>query len=162
MSYPPVRYTADAGEATAVVRPAPDEPDLLIGTTAVRFVATAAATGGEYGLYRWDMGASPGGARPHFHRTISEAFYVLDGAVELHDGRDWTTATAGDFAHVPPGGVHGFRNSSGGPASMLILFAPAAPREAYFEELARLAANGEQLSPVQWTELYRQHDQYMV
>jgi hypothetical protein len=50
-------------------------------------------------------------------------------------------ATAGDFSYVPEGGIHAFRNESGQKASMLILFAPGAPREQYFEGLAQLAAD---------------------
>ena len=45
---------------------------------------------------------------------------------------------------------------------MLILFAPGAPREAYFEALAGIAVSGRQLSAEEWTALYRRHDQYMV
>jgi hypothetical protein len=45
---------------------------------------------------------------------------------------------------------------------MLILFAPGAPREAYFEDLAEIAASGRQLSKEEWTDLYRRHDQYMI
>jgi hypothetical protein len=62
---------------------------------------------------------------------------------------------------VPPGGIHAFSNPEG-PASMLILFAPGAPREAYFEELAEIATSGRQLSKEEWTDLYRRHDQYMI
>jgi hypothetical protein len=54
-------------------------------------------------------------------------------AVKLYDGRDWIDGHQGDFVYVPPGGVHGFRNEAGEPASILMLFAPGAPREAYFE-----------------------------
>ena len=35
--------------------------------------------------------------------------------------------------------MHGFRNTSGEPASLLILFAPGAPREAYFRGLVEMA-----------------------
>ena len=45
---------------------------------------------------------------------------------------------------------------------MLILFAPGAPRERYFEELAEIAASGRELSQEEWTDLYARHDQYMV
>ena len=61
--------------------------------------------------------------------------YILEGTVSILDGKDWVTCHAGDFAHVPAGGIHGFRNSDG-PAKMLLHFAPGAPREAYFEGLA--------------------------
>ncbi|MCP9971958.1 hypothetical protein [Actinomadura madurae] len=45
---------------------------------------------------------------------------------------------------------------------MLLLFTPGAPREAYFEELAEIAATGRQLGDDEWTDLYLRHDQYMV
>jgi hypothetical protein len=45
---------------------------------------------------------------------------------------------------------------------MLLLFTPGAPREAYFEGLAELAASGRQLTQEEMTEFYRQHDQFMV
>ncbi len=161
MSYPPVRYRSEAGEASAVLRPAAAPPDLVMGpAAAVHHLATGASTRGSFGLYRWEMSGPPSGPSAHFHRTISESFYVLTGAVRLYDGRHWVDAAAGDFLHVPPGGVHAFRNESGGPASMLLLFAPGAPREAYFAELAEIAASERQLSGPEWTELYARHDQY--
>jgi hypothetical protein len=61
---------------------------------------------------------------------------------------------------VPPGGIHGFANNSGRAASMLVLFTPGAPREAYFEELADIVASGRELTDQQWVELYARHDQY--
>jgi mannose-6-phosphate isomerase-like protein (cupin superfamily) len=82
------------------------------------------------------MGLTPSGPDPHFHKTISESFYVLSGTVRLYDGTQWIDATPGDFLFVPEGGIHAFRNESGEPATMLILFAPGAPREDYFETLA--------------------------
>ena len=63
---------------------------------------------------------------------------------------------SGDFVHVPPGGIHAFRNESGEPASMLIHFAPGAPREAYFEGLPDLA----EASPQARAAFARSHDQY--
>jgi hypothetical protein len=56
--------------------------------------------------------------------------------VRLYDGERWVDAVPGDFLHVPEGGIHAFKNESGQPASMLLLFAPGAPREGYFETLA--------------------------
>jgi hypothetical protein len=48
------------------------------------------------------------------------------------------------------------------PASMLILFAPGAPRERYFDGLAEIIASGRQLSEAEWTRFYAENDQYMV
>ena len=101
---------------TATYR-SPDEiPTLQVGSTTARLVATGSMTDGRYGLFRWDMAARSGGASPHFHRTFSEAFYILQGAVMVHEGSAWTEAGPGDFLYVPPSGVHGFRNDSAAPA----------------------------------------------
>ncbi|MEU4403624.1 cupin domain-containing protein [Streptosporangium sp. NPDC023963] len=162
MSYPEALYLGEAGESSGIFRPASAGPDLTIGGTAVHYLGTGASTGGQFGLYRWEMGPKPSGPSPHFHRTISESFFVLSGTVRLFDGRSWVDATEGDFLHVPAGGVHSFRNESGEPASMLLLFAPGAPREAYFEELGAIVAEGRQLGDAEWTDLYLRHDQYMV
>lgn len=161
MSYPPPLYTADQGEASAVFREAATPPDLTIGVkTRVGYLATGASTDGQFGLYRWDMAAIPNGPGAHYHRSMSESFFVLDGTVSLFNGDKWIDATSGDFLYVPPGGIHAFSNNSDAPASMLILFAPGAPREAYFESLADIVASGRQLSPQEWTELWAQHDQF--
>ena len=101
----------------------------------LRLLATGASTGGLFGLYRWEFSGAVSGPGPHFHKTMTESFYILTGSVSIYDGRDWRTAEPGDFLHVPAGGSHGFRNESGEEASMLLHFAPGAPREAYFEGL---------------------------
>ncbi|GAA1515962.1 cupin domain-containing protein [Sphaerisporangium rubeum] len=164
MSYPAALYFGERGLPTAGYRPAGQEPELRIGEggTEVSYLATGATTGGLFGLYRWDMGSRPSGPSAHYHRTMAESFYVLTGTVRLFDGATWIDARPGDFLHVPPGGVHAFRNESGEPVSMLLHFAPGAPREGYFEELAEIAESGRTLTAEEWTELYRRHDQYMV
>jgi mannose-6-phosphate isomerase-like protein (cupin superfamily) len=139
-SYPQARYTGEGGEVSARSRSAdhPAELEYPSGNR-VHYLATGAETDGRFGLYRWDFSPSPSGPAPHFHRTISESFFILSGTVRLFNGDKWVDATAGDFHYVPEGGIHAFRNESGEEASMLILFAPGAPRENYFETLVRLA-----------------------
>jgi mannose-6-phosphate isomerase-like protein (cupin superfamily) len=162
MSYPQPRYLRDTGETSGTARPAGAQPELILPATNVHYLATGASTGGDFGLYRWEMTGPPTGPAPHFHRSITESFYVLSGRVRLYDGNEWTDATTGDYHFVPPGGIHAFRNESGEPASMLLLFTPGAPREAYFEGLAEIAASGRQPSQEEMTEFYRRHDQFMV
>jgi mannose-6-phosphate isomerase-like protein (cupin superfamily) len=161
MSYPDVRYRGDKGEISAKFRPANQEPELTIGSgTAVRYLSTGASTNGQFGLYRWNMAASPGGPKAHFHKTISESFFVLSGTVRLFNGERWVDAKPGDFLYVPEGGIHAFRNESGEPASMLILFAPGAPREPYFETIAEVGMTGRTLTPEEWEKFYLRHDTY--
>jgi hypothetical protein len=52
------------------------------------------------------------------------------------------------MSYVPEGGVHGFRNGSDEPASMLILFAPRAAGRHFNDE--------------EWEELCRLHDNYFL
>jgi mannose-6-phosphate isomerase-like protein (cupin superfamily) len=140
MSYPEPLYFKDEGEVSATYRPDGHAPELVYpnGTT-VHYLATGETTAGGYGLYRYEMAGPKGGPGPHFHRTISESFYTLTGTIQIFDGENWIGTKPGDFVHVPAGGIHGFRNESGEPASMLLHFAPGAPREAYFEGLVNLA-----------------------
>jgi quercetin dioxygenase-like cupin family protein len=121
MSYPEARYLGGAGEISATARPAGAAPELILPTTNVHYLATGATTGGDFGHYRWEMAGPPSGPAPHFHRSITESFYVLSGTVGLYDGSGWTDAGPGDYFFVLPGGIHAFRNEPGQPASMLIL-----------------------------------------
>jgi len=163
MSCPEPVYGGDGGEATAWFRPADTPPELpRPGGGAASYLATGATTGGRFGLYRWDMAPGPGGARPHFHRTITESFFVVSGVVSLYDGRGWRDARPGDFAHVPEGGLHGFRNESGEPASMLILFTPGAPREAYFEGLVAIGEGRWDPGPEELRAFFEEHDNFYV
>jgi mannose-6-phosphate isomerase-like protein (cupin superfamily) len=158
--YPPVRYGSESGERSARLRRATVPADLVTPTTEIGYLATAVQTDGEFGLYRYTMTGPPTGPGPHFHRTISESFFILSGTVQLYDGGNWIEASAGDFLHVPVGGVHGFRNASGQPADMLLLFAPGAPREGYFEANAARAAAGIELIDEDRLAFLRSHDQY--
>lgn len=169
MSYPDPRYFGEHGEVNASFRPADTAPDFVakpVATdgptapqgTAYHYLSTTDSTGGEYGLYRVDMGPEASGPSTHFHKAMSESFFILSGTMRLYDGRRWVDATSGDYLYVPVGGLHAFRNESGEPASMLMLFAPGAPREEYFEGVTRLAG----LSEEERAEFFVRHDSFFV
>ena len=153
-------YEGTDGKISAVYQPASATPGL--GAGSMLFVARGAMTRRQYGLFRRNLRPRAGGPDPHFHRTFSEAFYVLSGTVGLYDGRGWQDAEAGDFLYVPKGGIHAFRNDSDKPASVLIVFAPGYARERYFTELDAISRSGRQLSDQEWTDLWARHDQFMV
>ena len=155
--YPPDSYLGDEGEVSAWLRRSDEPADITHDTGGTcEYLATGDRTEGRFGLYRWTFGEAGSGPDPHFHRSISEQFYVLSGEVRVYDGSAWTTAAAGDFLYVPEGGVHAFRGSGG--ASMLLMFAPGGPREDYFETLAR----GEPMTEEQRAEFMLRHDTYWV
>jgi mannose-6-phosphate isomerase-like protein (cupin superfamily) len=158
MSYPEARYLGDGGDVSATVRLGGQSPELDQRNSRTSYLATGDTTHGMFGLYRWDFKGPRTGPDPHFHRTISESFFILAGTVKIYNGTEWIDSHPGDYIYVPEGGIHGFRNESGEPASMLILFAPGAPREDYFE---RVATTG-QMSEEERTEFYLRHDNHWV
>ena len=155
--YPPDAYHGDGGELSAWRHTPGSPPDVTYrsGVTC-EYLAKGADTRGRFGLYRWTFGEDESGPDAHFHRSISEQFYVLSGEVRLYDGTQWITARPGDFLYVPEGGIHGFRGADR--ASMLLMFAPGGPREDYFETLAR----GEPMTEEQRAEFMLRHDTYWI
>jgi mannose-6-phosphate isomerase-like protein (cupin superfamily) len=157
-----VTYVGDTGKINATYRPIGEVETLHRPTVDNAFVATGSVTNGQFGLFQYSMGPRAGGPEAHFHKTFSESFYIVEGTVRLFNGEKWVDARAGDFLYVAEGGIHAFRNESDERAQMLILFAPAPPRENYFRELAELLDSGRQLSPEEYTEFLARHDPYMV
>ena len=167
LAYPPPRYHGVAGRVSARYRPVDTPPDLVTGGAPTddpadrhrtHYLATGAGTGGEFGLYRVDLPPRGAGPALHFHRTMSESFFVLSGSVALHDGTRWLDSAPGDFLYVPIGGLHAFHNATDEPASLLLLFSPGAPREAYFEGQPDVAGMSEQ----ERQEFYLFHDNIWV
>ncbi|MFD7439331.1 cupin domain-containing protein [Streptomyces sp. NPDC059861] len=157
--YPTPRYLGDGGEINAVFRDADTPADLTAGSgNRTSYVATHATTGGEFGLYRVELVARSPGPSTHFHRSISESFFVLDGQLSLFDGERWVTGRAGDFLYVPVGGLHAFRNDSDASVTMLLLFVPGAPREEYFERVGEMAAKGGE----EFQKFLARHDSFFV
>jgi hypothetical protein len=102
MSYPEARYRGDQGEVSARYRPAEQGPELTIGSgTALRYLATGASTQGQFGLYRWDARPHTPGPSAHFHRTISESFFILSGTVRLFNGERGIFCTSPKEACTP-------------------------------------------------------------
>jgi mannose-6-phosphate isomerase-like protein (cupin superfamily) len=155
MTYPPALYHGEGGEISALHRPDDTPPELVYPNgTRVHYLATGASTGGLFGLYRWECGPGVTGPDPHFHRSLTESFYILDGTMSIYDGERWIAAEPGDWVHVPVGGIHAFKNRSGAPVKMLLHFSPGAPREGYFEGLTELA----QMSDEERVAFYLEHD----
>lgn len=151
------------GEISATFRPADIPPGYTTKAgTQGHYLVAPSDSRGLFSLYRWDMSPTSGGPGPHFHRTYDETFYVLTGTIRLFDGATWRDAHPGDLLHVPAGGIHGFTNASGAPASMLMLMTPGADRAAYFDELRALTAQGREPTQHEWDDLFARHDNVML
>src|SRR5689334_5063570 len=79
----------------------------VVGDT-YRLVITGEQTGGAYAVI--DMLIPPqGGPGPHAHVDVQEAFYVLEGEVEVKTESQTYLARKGSFVNIPLGGlVHRF------------------------------------------------------
>lgn len=79
------------------------------------------------------------GASPHFHEDHVDAFYVLEGELEIINGTETLLAGPGTSVAVPPGIVHGFRVHGQNGARYLNIHAP----DGRFIEYLRHAIAGE-------------------
>ena len=97
------------------------------------FKAAKEETGGAYALIEGMVVGD--GPPPHIHTAEEEAFYVLEGELNVLVGERRVTATAGDFVLVPRGTVHTFSKAGSTAARILIIISPAG-FEKFFEEIA--------------------------
>jgi mannose-6-phosphate isomerase-like protein (cupin superfamily) len=125
----------------------------------ITFLAKGVDTDGEFGLYRWDVAEEAVLAPPHFHKVISESFFIIEGTMTIIGDGVESKLGPGGFHFVQREGLHGFRNDHG-PVSMLILFTPGTPREDFFALLAERAAGTLQPTAEEWLDLCAPHDQY--
>ena len=104
------------------------------------FKATAGDTGGTFAL--WETTTPPGnpGPPPHIHHNEDEAFYLLEGELELMVEGRASVVGAGTFVNIPKGTLHTFRNAGTTPTRFLGLVAPAG-FEGFFEEIGEPATD---------------------
>jgi quercetin dioxygenase-like cupin family protein len=103
------------------------------------FIITGKDTGGAFFLA--EMSVPPGGGPPlHIHRREDESFRVLEGTLTVRVGEDTITASPGDFAFLPRGVAHSFKNNGDAVVKALVLVTPAG-LENYFAEVFDPAEN---------------------
>ena len=107
---------------TAVVVRAGEGPAVRWGPAgAIRIVASAESTDGSFSIV--EATEQPGSAAPlHVHHGEAEAFYILEGTIQLTCGTDTLTATAGDFVYTPKDVPHKYIVVGDRPARVLLLF----------------------------------------
>ncbi len=96
------------------------------------YKASGKETGGGYALI--EITVVGDGPPPHIHKTEEEAFYVLEGSLNVLVKEHTIKANAGAFVLVPRGTVHTF-SKIGTSAKILVIISPAG-FENFFEEIA--------------------------
>jgi quercetin dioxygenase-like cupin family protein len=79
----------------------------------------------DFVIREWTLAPYPGDqAPPHIHHGSDEAFYVLDGQLEVLVGGERKTLNAGELAFVPAGTVHTFASRGPGDVRVLVVMTP--------------------------------------
>ncbi len=79
----------------------------------------------DFVIREWNLAPYPGDqAPPHVHHGSDEAFYVLDGELEILEGEDRRILPAGELAYIPAGTVHTFANRGPGSTRILVVMTP--------------------------------------
>jgi quercetin dioxygenase-like cupin family protein len=126
------------------------------GQVQIFIKATGEQTGGSFFLSESTLAPGFAGPPPHRHRDLHDMFYVLDGRLTLRLGDREVEVGPGNFACVPPGVVHTFRNDSDGPVRVLNFNTPAG-WEHYMRDIAK-AANSGPLTPEVMARIASQYD----
>jgi uncharacterized cupin superfamily protein len=100
------------------------------------FKAIGSTTSGACSLMERTL--PPGVRKPsfHIHPGNEEAYYILEGSVDIFVGAQTYIVTPHTFLLVPRGVAHTFGNDGTEPARLLVLHTPALDH--YFEELQKL------------------------
>jgi mannose-6-phosphate isomerase-like protein (cupin superfamily) len=90
---------------------------------------------GALGANRIRLEPGTAGAKSHYHEHSAEAFYVLEGVLEMVIDGEQVLLGKGDYAVVPAGVVHSFAAASDTVADTFVTVAPGVDRFEYFRLL---------------------------
>jgi quercetin dioxygenase-like cupin family protein len=115
-------YRLGAGEGIA---------DLWWKTGRITVKASGCETGGRFAQVEMD---DPRGSAPpmHIHHGEDEAFYVIEGELDVFAGDECIQLGAGDYALVPRGVPHAYLVTSER-ARVLVTFSPSGFEEVFME-----------------------------
>jgi uncharacterized cupin superfamily protein len=79
----------------------------------------------DFVIREWNLDPYPGDQAPcHVHHGSDEAFYVLDGELEVLEGDERRTLTSGELAFIPAGTTHTFASRGPAPTRILVVMTP--------------------------------------
>jgi quercetin dioxygenase-like cupin family protein len=96
------------------------------------------------------------GVPPHHHKNFSEAYYLLEGELEVMVGDETHIVGPGTLVQVPRGTIHRYRNPGNTPARVIMWAFPSGI-EQFFRTLSE-AMTTDNFSPDQVGVIAAQHD----
>ncbi|MFD7934734.1 cupin domain-containing protein [Streptomyces sp. NPDC059755] len=130
--------TAQTATVAPVLTRAADAETTRDPSSVMTLLADSSHTGGRLTSYRSSFAEGAVGAPAHLHTKASEAFFVIDGALQVLVGEEIIVLEAGDFLLVPPHTPHAFAAAPGRTADVLFVFTPGADRFDYLRLLGRV------------------------
>jgi mannose-6-phosphate isomerase-like protein (cupin superfamily) len=100
----------------------------------------------EIVLMEFEMEPETDGAGPHFHRQHVDAFYVLEGTLEVTVAGETVHVQPGELVYAAPEVVHSFKNSSAGRTRLLNIHTPGMR----FDEYIRKMDEGADVNPEEY------------
>lgn len=147
-----------AGNGDPVIR-APGEGTTVRALGAeIVIKATAAETGGAFGLIEYTAPPGYTGPPPHAHRAMVELFYVLAGELTMQVGDRLVVANPGTSVLVPPGTTHAFSNPGTVPVTFVGLCTPGGFESYFLEFPALVERHGYPPPPAVMAELIGRYD----
>jgi mannose-6-phosphate isomerase-like protein (cupin superfamily) len=118
-----------------------DAQAIWLGNNRLTLKATAATTGGLFGL--WEALAPPGDSAPlHVHRADDESFFVIEGHLRFQCGDRDIAAGPGSFVFLPRGVPHTFVVEGSNNARFLGLLTPGGGEQFFVDAGRRAEAEG--------------------
>ncbi len=108
-------------------------PTVSVMGDTYRIIIGGEQTNGTYSLV--DMLIPPGGGpAPHSHPTFQEAFYILEGEINVITKEKRYTAKQGSYVNIPFNGpIHKFTNETNSVVHFLCFLTPAGMEKMFLE-----------------------------
>lgn len=138
----------------------PDQGDELrfVGVS-TRIKVRSEDTNGAWALFESTIEPHFAGFKAHTHQRMTEAFYILEGTLDVRLGETQQEAKPGALIVVPPGVRHTYSNPSDVPARYLLLTSPGG-FEKFLEGLAEMIRTEPQWPPADKTKLNALAERY--
>jgi len=97
----------------------------------ITYKVVGADNNGAYSLLEAEVAGD--GPPQHIHKAEEEAFYVLEGELNIQVGERTIKGTAGSFVLIPRGIAHTFWKAEAEPVKLLVIFSPAGFEQFFVE-----------------------------
>ena len=108
-----------------------------IGALELRFLVDETQGSGDLVMFEFVVPENARVPAPHYHRSVDEAVYGLEGTLTTTLDGQKREVRPGDSVFIPRGSVHQHENVHAGAARVLIVLAPGSIGRRYFEDVAQ-------------------------